>query len=134
MCYHYSLTKKQEQIMRLIEGEWEAPFEPVYHASGFGFPVMPVITAAHPKEIQQYVWGLVPHWVHNMADAQKLRAQTLNAKSETLFEKPAFRNYVNNRCIVLADGFYEWMEYKKKKYPHHVQLKNNELFGFAGLY
>jgi putative SOS response-associated peptidase YedK len=134
MCYHYSLTKKQEEIMRMIQAEWEQPYEPYYHAAGFEFPTMPVITSEKPGVVQLYHWGLIPHWVHSMADAQKLRAQTLNAKSETLFEKPAFRTYTNNRCIVLADGFFEWMEYRKKKYPHYVQLKGGEIFGFAGLY
>lgn len=115
--------------------EWEMPFEPVYHVSGFDAPVMPVITQAHPNKVQAYRWGLIPHWVKSMSDAQKLRAQTLNARAETLFEKPAFRTYAQqNRCLVLADGFFEWMDFQKKKYPHFVRLKKGELFAFAGLY
>lgn len=134
MCYHYSLTKKQEEILRTIQAEWEQPFEPVYHTAGFGFPQMPVITAEAPQKIQSYHWGLIPQWVRSIAEADKIRTQTLNARSETIFEKPAFRLYTKNRCVVLADGFYEWMEYKKKKYPHYVHLDGFELFGFAGLY
>jgi putative SOS response-associated peptidase YedK len=134
MCYHYSLSKKQEEIMQMIQAEWEAPFEPIYHSIGFNFPTMPVITSSHPDKVQRYQWGLMPHWVKSLEEGDKIRTQTLNAKSETIFEKPAFRTYVNNRCIVLADGFFEWMEYKKKKYPHYVQLKSAEIFGFAGLY
>ena len=134
MCYHYSLSKKQEEIMRMIQAEWEAPFEPIYHTVGFNFPTMPVITSEHPERVQRYQWGLLPHWVKSLQEADQIRTQTLNAKAETLFEKPSFRSYVNNRCIILADGFFEWMEYKKKKYPHYVQLKGGDLFGFAGLY
>lgn len=134
MCYHYSLTKKQEEIMRMIQAEWESPFEPVFHSSGFLFPQMPVITSEKPTKVQQYQWGLIPHWVKSLQDADKIRNQTLNARGETIFEKPAFRSYTKNRCIVLADGFYEWMEYKKKKYPHYVHLDGNAIFGFAGLY
>ena len=134
MCYHYSLTKKQEEIMRMIQAEWEVPFEPVHHAGGFSFPAMPVITSEHPNKVQRYQWGLIPHWVNNMADAEKLRPQTLNARGETIFSKPAFRSYTDNRCLVLADGFFEWMDFKKKKYPHYVQLKGGEPFAFAGLY
>ncbi|MBD0296905.1 MAG: SOS response-associated peptidase [Flavisolibacter sp.] len=93
-----------------------------------------MITSQKPDKVQQYHWGLIPHWVKTLEEADKLRTQTLNAKAETIFEKPAFRTYVNNRCVALSDGFYEWMEYKKKKYPHFVHLKNNEVFGFAGLY
>jgi putative SOS response-associated peptidase YedK len=135
MCYHYSLTKKQEEIMRMIQAEWELPYEPIYHASGFNFPEMPVITLDQPNQVQAYHWGLIPHWVKSLEEADKIRTQTLNAKAETIFEKPSFRTYIqHNRCLVLADGFYEWMEFQKKKYPHYVHLKNNELFAFAGLY
>lgn len=135
MCYHYSLSKQQEAISKVLQAEWEMPFEPIYHISGFAFAPMPVITQQEPNKVQAYQWGLIPHWVKTSAEAQKIRAQTLNAKAETLFEKPAFRTYVlHNRCLVLSDGFFEWMDYKKKKYPHYVHLKNNELFAFAGLY
>jgi putative SOS response-associated peptidase YedK len=134
MCYHYSLTKKQEEIMRMIQAEWEMPFEPVYHATGFNFPQMPVITSEAPGKVQSFIWGLIPHWVKSIQEADKLRTQTLNARAESIFEKPAFRSYTKNRCIVLADGFFEWMEHKKKKYPHYVHLDGFALFGFAGLY
>jgi putative SOS response-associated peptidase YedK len=134
MCYHYSLSKKQEEIMKMIAAEWEMPFEPIHYINGFDFPTMPVITSSKSNQVQAYQWGLIPHWVQNLADAQKLRGQTLNAKAESIFQKPSFRSYTNNRCIVLTDGFYEWMEYKKKKYPHYIHLKSNEVFGFAGLY
>jgi putative SOS response-associated peptidase YedK len=135
MCYHYSLTKTQKEILRRIQAEWETPFEPIYHIGGFDFPVMPVVAMNQKEKVQAYTWGLIPHWSKNLADAQKIRAQALNAKAETIFEKPSFRTYIqNNRCLVLADGFFEWMEFQKKKYPHFVHLKDNELFAFAGIY
>jgi putative SOS response-associated peptidase YedK len=134
MCYHYSLTKKQEEIMKMIQAEWEMPFEPIYHINGFNFPLMPIITQQQPDKVQAYSWGLIPHWVKSLDDVAKLRAQTLNARSETLFEKPSFRSYTNNRCLVLADGFYEWMDFAKQKYPHYVHLTEARLFAFAGLY
>lgn len=122
-------------MMRMVQAEWEAPFEPIYHANGFDFPTLPVITLKEPKKVQAYHWGLIPHWVKTIEEANKIRTQTLNAKAETIFEKPSFRTYAQgNRCLALVDGFYEWMEYKKKKYPHYVHLKNNEVFAFAGLY
>jgi putative SOS response-associated peptidase YedK len=135
MCYHYSLTKKQEEIMKMIRAEWEMSFEPIHHANAFDFPVMPVITQHQPQKVQAYSWGLIPHWVKSIEDSKKIKTQTLNAKGETIFEKPSFRNYVmQNRCIVLADGFFEWMEFQKKKYPHYVYLDEFSVFGFAGLY
>ncbi|RYD93692.1 MAG: SOS response-associated peptidase, partial [Sphingobacteriales bacterium] len=57
MCYHYSLSKKGEQVLKMIATEWEMPFEPVYHANGFTFPVMPVITSQEPGTVQAYHWG-----------------------------------------------------------------------------
>jgi putative SOS response-associated peptidase YedK len=132
MCYHYSFSQP------LPDGdsmEWEMPFEPVYHASGFDFPLMPVITMQEPARVQAYSWGLIPEWVRSGEDAQKLRAQTLNAKGETVFEKPAFRAAVpGQRCLVPADGFFEWMDFQRQKYPHFVRLKAREVFAFAGLY
>jgi putative SOS response-associated peptidase YedK len=110
------------------------PFEPIYHINGFNFPLMPIITQQQPDKVQAYSWGLIPHWVKSLDDVAKLRAQTLNARSETLFEKPSFRSYTNNRCLVLADGFYEWMDFAKQKYPHYVHLTEARLFAFAGLY
>jgi putative SOS response-associated peptidase YedK len=134
MCYHYSLSKKQDEIMKMIQVEWEMPFEPVYHAGGFSFPLMPVITMDEPSKVRAYYWGFIPPWAPSLAEAQKIRAQALNARSETLWEKPLFRSsVVAHRCIVPADGFFEWMEHRKKKFPHFIHLKDNELFGFAGI-
>ena len=135
MCYHYSLTKKQEEIMKMIQAEWEMPFEPIYHINGFDLPLMPVITMQQPEKVQGYSWGLIPHWVATLSEAQKIRTQTLNAKAETLFEKASFKSYISSRrCLVLADGFFEWMDFQKKKYPHYVHLNDNEMFAFAGIY
>lgn len=136
MCYHYALGKQQQELVKAIGAlEWEMPFEPLFHVNGFEFPTMPIITLAAPQKVQAYQWGLIPHWVKSVADAQKLRPQTLNARAETIFEKPAFRTYAQaNRCLVLADGFFEWMDFQKQKYPHFVHLKDNGVFAFAGLY
>ncbi|OLY93915.1 Putative SOS response-associated peptidase YedK [Cnuella takakiae] len=136
MCYHYALSKQQQDLVKAIGAlDWEMPFEPLFHVNGFEFPTMPVITLSAPQKVQAYQWGLIPHWVKSVADAQKLRPQTLNARAETIFEKPAFRTYAQqNRCLVLADGFFEWMDFQKQKYPHFVHLKDAGVFAFAGLY
>lgn len=133
MCYHYSLTKRPSALP--AEPQWEMPFAPVYHASGFSFPVMPVVTQQAPDRVQAYRWGLIPHWTKSAEEAGKLRAQTLNARGETIFEKPSFRSYApGRRCIVPADGFFEWMDRGGKKYPHYIRLKEGEPFAFGGLY
>lgn len=135
MCFHYSLTKEKAEIDIQLQARWADEWEPVYHADGFAFPSMPVITMADPSVIQLFHWGLIPSWVKGKADADKLRAQTLNARSETVFEKPSFRtSIIHKRCLVPADGFFEWMDFQKKKYPHLVYLSGHALFCFAGIY
>jgi len=136
MCFHYSITQKMATIEEKLRVHWEGQeWQPVYHASGFSFLQMPVITQADPKYVQLFNWGLIPSWVKSKMDADKLKAQTLNARSETAFEKPSFRSGIKyNRCLIPADGFFEWMDVNKKKYPHYIFMKNQELFCFAGIY
>jgi putative SOS response-associated peptidase YedK len=135
MCFHYSLTKERTEIEIQLGARWDDDWMPVNYVNGFSFPKMPVITQKDLGIIRLSNWGLIPHWVKTKADADKLRAQTLNARSETVFEKPSFRSYIpNNRCLVIADGFFEWMDFQKKKYPHYISLRSNPLFCFAGIY
>jgi putative SOS response-associated peptidase YedK len=124
------------KIEAALRVEWEgAEWQPVYHADGFTFLQMPVITMEHPQHIQLMHWGLIPHWVKTKADADKLKAQTLNARGETVFEKPSFRSGItHHRCLVPADGFFEWMDFAKKKYPHYVYFKRQDIFCFAGIH
>ena len=123
MCFHYSLTKERIEIALQLHAEWDDDFTPVFHANAFDFPVMPVITQDSPGRIQLFQWGLLPHWIKTKKEAEKFRMQTLNARCESIFEKPSFRTYIsNNRCLVIADGFFEWMDFQKKKYPHYIFL------------
>lgn len=77
-------------------------------------------------------WGLVPFWAKEASIGYKM----INAKSETLTEKPSFRKpFKEKRCLVLADGFYEWGKTdKKNKVPYRLVLKNRQPFAFAGLW
>ncbi len=85
----------------------------------------PVIEPAEVK------WGLVPSWAKDASIANKL----INARAETLAEKPAFRYaYKNRRCLIPADGFYEWQTVSKMKIPFYIHLKSKEPFAFAGLW
>ncbi len=76
-------------------------------------------------------WGLVPYWTQSAASASKM----INLRAETTAEKPAFGNLLSSkRCLVPADGFYEWRKLGKERLPMLIQIKNRELFGFAGLW
>ncbi len=137
MCFHYSLIKERAEIALQLNVDWDddSVWQPTYHANGFTFPNMPIITQASPKKIQIFNWGLIPAWIKGEDAAKEIKLQTLNARSETVYEKPSFKNsIINQRCLVIADGFYEWLEHQKIKYPHYIYLKNKPLFCFAGIY
>ena len=98
---------------------------------------MPVITAAHPAKMQAFHWGLIPSWVKDREQAKeiKLKGSTLNAKSETAFELPSFKESIaNRRCLVPANGFFEWRQDTYDKVPHFISLRNSETFAMAGIY
>lgn len=77
-----------------------------------------------------YRWGLIPHWAQDKRVGHKL----INARAETLSEKPAFRGLLRRgRCLVLADGFYEWSETAGKKIPYRIELAHQKPFAMAGL-
>jgi putative SOS response-associated peptidase YedK len=90
-----------------------------------------VLTNENKLELQLYKWGLVPSWAADTAIGNKM----INARAETIFEKPSFRNLIKkHRCLVISDGFYEWKEVNSKKQPYRIQLKSKQLFAFAGLW
>ena len=92
----------------------------------------PVIVQADSKrKIELFRWGLIPWWAKDPAIGNEM----INARAETLAEKPAFRGLLGNRrCLVLADGFYEWRTEGKEKVPMRFKLKSGEPFAFAGLW
>ena len=92
----------------------------------------PVIVQADAKlKIELFRWGLIPSWAQDPAVGKKM----INARAETLGEKPAFKNLLGTRrCLVLADGFYEWRKEGKGKVPMRFKLKSGEPFTFAGLW
>jgi putative SOS response-associated peptidase YedK len=131
MCFQSKLSKKAA----IIESRFKATFEqlelysPQNVIKGFDFPKSPVILHMDTSAIKMVNWGLVPHWAQDIS----IRKYTLNARIETLTEKPAFRSSVANRCIVLTDGFYEWQHVGKEKYMFEIGY-GDALFAFAGLY
>ncbi|MEZ5045600.1 MAG: SOS response-associated peptidase [Chitinophagaceae bacterium] len=134
MCFHSKQSKLAQEVQNRFKAKFEneALFTPTIY-NGFQFPKTPVITNKQPGKIQLFNWGLIPYW----AKDDSIKKNTLNARIETIHEKPAFRNSVNNRCLILVDGFYEWqwLDNKgKQKQKYELTLPDNELFAFAGLY
>ena len=98
MCFHFKLSKSEELFKALgLKGH---SVNGLY--DGFSHPYINVVTQDSPKEIKHFLWGLIPSWAKN----DDIKKYTLNARYETLKTKPSFKNA--KRCLIFADGFYEW--------------------------
>ena len=83
------------------------------------------------REMVMVKWGLVPHW----SNEAKTRYSTINARIESVAGKPAYRTpFKHRRCLIPADGFYEWKIVDGRKIPHHIRMRNGEVFALAGLW
>jgi putative SOS response-associated peptidase YedK len=92
---------------------------------------MPVIVRAGENHTTTMRWGLIPSWTKDIRAAKPL----INARAETLGEKPAFRSLLKaHRCLVPASGFFEWKHERNRKTPYYIRLTDDPLFSFAGLY
>ncbi|MFC5702231.1 SOS response-associated peptidase [Cohnella faecalis] len=132
MCGRYTVTVTLEELMALYLAEGTAlPF----NLPRFNFAptqlVPAIVNDGTRNRIGQLKWGLVPSW----AEDEKVGIRMINARAESLDERPAFRTaYRRKRCLIPADGFYEWKTISGGKQPYRIKLRNGELFGMAGLY
>ncbi len=132
MCGRFSLKANPNELTEAFPGfELPADFAPRYNIA----PTQPVAVIANngQNKIELFHWGLIPSWAQDTSIGSRM----INARAETLAVKPAFRAaYKRRRCLVLADGFYEWQKQpgNKLKTPMYIQLKSGQPFGFAGLW
>lgn len=131
MCFYSKQTKKAQEVQNRFHAKIESIdlFSTSENYNGFTFPKTPIITNKDNSLIQMVNWGLVPNWANS--DWNKI--YTLNARFETLNEKPSFKNIIQNRCIVIVNGFYEWQHQGKTKIKYEIGF-NDSLYSFAGLY
>ncbi len=128
--------KNDTELMSIIEKELEG-FKKAgfYHVSGYSHPKIPVYSNDNPNFPNLKNWGLIPFWAKDEQTAISLKNKTLNARFETIFEKPAFRaSAKNKRCIIYVDGFYEHHHFKGKTYPYFIQSETNAPLCLAALY
>ncbi|WP_297338290.1 SOS response-associated peptidase [Algoriphagus sp.] len=130
MCGRYSLSKSKIELEERFQAEMLADFTPRYNIAPT--QLVPVITSQSPKGFSFFYWGITPDFGKNKPVAQKL----INAKAETVNEKVSFKtSFKQRRCLVPADGFYEWKRLgKKTKIPYRFTLRDEELFSFAGIW
>lgn len=108
---------------------------PIYYANAFSHPEFPVVTNTEPDRVQYFSWGLIPSFCRSMTDADNLRRKTVNARSETVFEKASFApSAKNRRCLVPVTGFYEWHDQDGKKYPYFITMPKAKDFALAGIW
>ena len=135
MCYNYEHYKKLNQLEKRFNAKAPAlVFDPALKVNGFAHPLMPVITNLRSQEVQLFSWGLIPYWSKNEGDAQKISNMTLNAKSETITEKPSFRIVEKQRCLVPFTGYFEHHTVGKSKIPYYIRVKEQEISSFAGVW
>lgn len=108
---------------------------PIFHKSGFSHPELLMYTDRSPIFPEVATWGLVPSWVKDHDQLKKLWNSTLNARGETIFEKPSFSESAKHkRCIIYIDGFFEHHHYNGKIYPFYISRRNKEPIALAGLW
>lgn len=131
MCGRYVVEGVQELSERFQLRDVGVLFEPTYNAAPS--ELLPVIVEddAGSRHLRLMRWGLVPRWSRPGAKS----VQPINARSETLSEKPMFKPLLKRRrCIVPASGYYEWRKEDGAKQPYYLTLDDREIFGFAGLF
>ncbi|GAB4131296.1 MAG: SOS response-associated peptidase [Bacteroidia bacterium] len=136
MCFNVASNKSKKELEKKFKAVFEdAVYDPYYSVSGFVHPRLPVIASDQPHTIQLNRWGLIPFWVKSEEQAKELSTQTLNARAESIFEKPSFRHSAGKKkCCVLVNGFYEWHTEGKTKTPFFIYRKDHEPFALGGLW
>lgn len=131
MCGLYSFRKSAEETRSLFAYSEMPNFPPREYVS----PLSPMAIVREERGQRHFAlvrWGFIPSWVKELKPGKPL----INARSETIMEKPSFRNAIRRRrCLIPADGFYEWVgDVPGKKQPQYIHRVDNGLFAFAGIW
>jgi putative SOS response-associated peptidase YedK len=131
MCGRFTLHQSSAAIVQTFALE-EAPDWEVSYNIAPTQAVPAILQSADSKRLfKRLRWGLIPSW----SKETSIGARLINARAETVAEKPAFRSALRHRrCLIVADGFYEWQQKNGSKQPFYIHLKNQALFAFAGLW
>lgn len=131
MCGRYTLTVEPSSLQQAFDLDNLPPagLDARYNIAP-SQPV-PVITNQDPKTLTFFKWGLIPSWSKDPSVGNKM----INARAETAAEKPSFRTaFKRRRCLIPADGFFEWSKQGKEKIPMYIHLEDHQVFAFAGLW
>ncbi len=132
MCGRYTLTTADLTLAELLGLDEPPELEPRYNiAPSQDVAVLRAPAPGGGRRIEMLRWGLIPSWAKEAAIGQRM----INARSETAPEKPAFRAaFRQRRCLIPADGFYEWQKVGPAKQPYYIRLRDHRPFAMAGLW
>ncbi len=133
MCGRFSLKASADDLAEFLGLDDFPTLEPRFNMAPSQYLLGLRVSAQDKnREICLLRWGLIPSWARD----EKIGMRTINARSETAAQKPSFRGAMKRRrCVIPADGFYEWQRQgQRKKQPHRIIMKDGSLFGMAGLW
>jgi putative SOS response-associated peptidase YedK len=130
MCGRYVITKPVSKTLDLVKTNIKV--EDTDNFNAHPSQKLPVIKSyTNGKALENLEWGLIPSWAKDKKDFKPL----INARVETLVEKISFKKLIQtSRCLVVADGYYEWKRIEKEKVPYFFQREDNDLIFFAGIF
>lgn len=130
MCGRYSLSSDGEALVEEFGVNDLAAWSPRFNiAPSQAVPVL--VRNGDSLETTSFYWGLVPAW----AKDRKMQSRLINARAESVAEKPSFHSaFRRRRCLVLANGYYEWVKRNNEKQPYYIHLQSHRPFAFAGLW
>ncbi len=131
MCGRFTLSDPDAEQLSARFGVVAVPdLRPRYNIAPTQ-PIAVVRLGGSAREMVMLRWGLIPSWAKDPTIGDRL----INARAETVAEKPSFRSaFLRRRCLIVADGFYEWQKRRSGKQPYYVRLREGQLFAFAGLW
>lgn len=136
MCGRFNLTATPEQIKEAFNLPSLLDFQPSYNITP-GQDILAIVPSDenmdgnHCNQTVQLYWGLIPSWSKD----RKISQHLINARAETIAEKPSFRSaFMKRRCLVPATGFYEWRQTEQGKQAYHITRPDHKTFAFAGLW
>ena len=131
MCGRYTLATPVDNLVELFEiDEYPSSITSSYNIAPTQ-EVAAVLVEGEKRKLEMLKWGLIPSW----ADEPNIGNKMINARAETVSQKPSFRTpFKNRRCLVLTDGFYEWLRTPEGKQPYYIHMKDGSPFAFAGLW
>ena len=131
MCGRYVLKATLPDIARMLGMDVDLALEPSFNIAPTRSVPACRSEEAEKKELTLMHWGLIPHWARKRDGNYRL----INARAETVAEKPSFRSpFRHRRCLIPADGYYEWKSIEGRKQPYYFTMKDGQPFCFAGLW